>query len=476
MSSIRFGTDGWRAVIAEQFTMENVRIVAQAIATYTIENQLQEQGIIVGHDTRFMGRAFAKEVASVLAANGISSYLVNEPTPTPVVAFGVKHFATSGAVMITASHNPPHYNGIKYIPDYAGPATNQITTRLEQLIHEVMQSHKVKQVRLEEAAAKRKLQYIYLRPHYEAHLRRMIRFDVLKEANLHFVVDPMHGAGIGYVSSILKEHGLRVSTIRDFEDPMFGGELPEPNEKHLTELKEEIRHLGADIGLANDGDADRFGVVDANGRYVPPNQVLALLAHHLVKNRGQTGRIVRTVATTHLLDRIAKQNGLVSVETPVGFKYIGSEMMAGDVLIGGEESGGCSIIGHIPEKDGILTNLLIAEMCAWEKKGIGQILLELHQEYGNLFSTRLDLKTRENTEWLTRIKEKPPAHIGPYPVRRVDQKDGIKLLLDKEQWLLIRPSGTEPLVRIYCEAGSDEELELLKETVADWFAELIDEG
>ncbi|RNB91178.1 phosphoglucomutase/phosphomannomutase family protein [Brevibacillus fluminis] len=475
MSDIRFGTDGWRAVIADQFTMENVRIVAQAIAHYTIENQQQQQGIIVGHDTRFMGRAFAQEVASVLAANGITAYLVNEPTPTPVVAFGVRHFAASGAVMITASHNPPHYNGIKYIPDYAGPATNPITIRLEQLIHQVQQKREVNRISLEEAASKRKLQYIYLRPHYEAHLRRMIRFDVLRGAALHIVVDAMHGAGIGYVSTILKENGLKVTTIRDYEDPMFGGELPEPNDKHLAELKEEIRHARADLGLANDGDADRFGVVAADGRYIPPNQVLALLARHLIKNRKQTGRIVRTVATTHLLDRIARQHGLDSVETPVGFKYVGTEMMAGDVLIGGEESGGCSIMGHIPEKDGILTNLLIAEMCAWEKKSITDILAELHGEYGEFFSTRLDLKTRGNSEWLNQIREKPPVQIGSYEVRGVDQKDGIKLQLDNEQWLLIRPSGTEPLVRIYCEAGSLEELGGLQETVSDWFRDLHDD-
>lgn len=475
MSSIRFGTDGWRAVIADQFTMENVRIVAQAIAHYTLEHQQQEQGIIVGHDTRFMGRAFAAEVANVLAANGIKAYLVNEPTPTPVVAFGVKHFAASGAVMITASHNPPEYNGMKYIPDYAGPATKQITERLERIIHEITRTRQVKRIRMEEAASKRQLQYIYLRPHYEAHLRRMIRFDVLKSANLHIVVDPMHGAGIGYVSSMLKEHGIKVSAIRDCEDPLFGGERPEPNEKHLTELKDEIHRLGADLGLANDGDADRFGVVDAQGCYVPPNQVLALLAHHLIKNRAFTGRIVRTVATTHLLDRIAERHGLEIAETPVGFKHIGAEMIKGDVLIGGEESGGCSILGHIPEKDGILANLLIAEMCAWEKKSMAQIFLALQQEYGKIFSSRLDVKTTADNEWLTKLREKPPAQIGEHQVVAADYKDGIKLSLEREQWVLIRPSGTEPLVRIYCEAGSEEDLRMLKESVSDWFAELNDD-
>lgn len=471
MSRIRFGTDGWRAVIADQFTMENVRIVAQAIARYTLENQQQEQGLLIGHDTRFMGRAFAQEVASVLAANGIKAYLVNEATPTPVVAFGVKHFATSGAVMITASHNPPEYNGIKYIPDYAGPATPQITKRLENAIEHISTSGQVARISLEEAASKRLLQYIYLRPHYEAHLRRMVRFDVIKEAGLHVVVDAMHGAGIGYVSAILKENGATVSAIRDEEDPLFGGELPEPNEKHLNELKDELLHEGAGLGLATDGDADRFGVIDELGRYVPPNQVLMLLTHHLIKNRGLSGRVVRTVATTNRLDRIAQRHGLDVVETPVGFKYIGAEMLGGDVLIGGEESGGCSIMGHIPEKDGILTNLLVAEMCAWEKKKLSHIVADLNQQYGELFTVRLDMKLSADQGWLEKLKQKPPQQVGLFQVVSIDRKDGIKLLLEQGQWILIRPSGTEPLVRVYCEANSASGLQSLQEAVSDWFHE-----
>lgn len=472
MSKIAFGTDGWRAVVANQFTVENVRVVAQAIARYTLELQQQDQGIIVGHDTRFLGRMFAQEVVSVLAANGIRCYLVNEATPTPVVAFGIKHFATSGAVMITASHNPPEYNGIKYIPDYAGPATPRITRRLEEWIEEIQASGDVRSISLEEAASRKVMQYIFLRPHYEAHVRRMVNFEVLRKSDLHVVVDPMHGAGIGYVSSLLSEAGVSVKSIRDHEDPLFGGDLPEPNDKHLTELKAEVINSGASLGLANDGDADRFGVVDRFGQYIPPNQVLLLLARHLVKNRGQQGRIVRTVATTHMLDRIAGHYGLELTETPVGFKYIGAEMLEGDVLIGGEESGGASIIGHIPEKDGILMNLLVAEMCAWEQKGIDQILLELHEEFGELFHTRLDIRFADKDRWLEQILEQPPVRIGPFPVKSVDRKDGIKLLLADDQWVLIRPSGTEPLLRIYCEATTVAALEKLTDAIHDWFTEI----
>ncbi|WP_134684552.1 phosphoglucomutase/phosphomannomutase family protein [Brevibacillus migulae] len=468
---LAFGTDGWRAVMADEFTVENVRIVAQAIALYTIEKGMAEQGIIVGHDTRFLGRRFAEEVVRVLAANGIRADLVNEATPTPVVAFGVKHFGTSGAVMITASHNPPEYNGLKYIPDYAGPATPEITDRLEELIGNVQEQGGVHAIDLEQAAAAQLMQYIFLRPHYEAHIRRLIHFERLRKANLHVVVDAMHGAGIGYVSSILSEAGVKTTTLRDYEDPLFGGSLPEPGEKHLMQLSKEVVMQQADLGLANDGDADRFGVIDEKGKYVPANQVLLLLAHHLIKNRGLKGRIVRTVATTHRLDRIAQRHGLEALETPVGFKYIGEEMRKGDVLLGGEESGGASIIGHIPEKDGILINLLLAEMVAWEGRPITEILEEAYREYGELHTTRIDIRHREKERWLNDFLSMTHRKAGSFPVVSIDRKDGVKLQLQGGHWLLIRPSGTEPLLRIYCEAATAQALEQLKEVVEDWFCE-----
>jgi len=466
---IAFGTDGWRAIVADQFIVENVRIVAEAIARYTVENNQQESGIIVGHDTRFMGRFFAQEVSRVLATHGIKVYLVNEATPTPVVAFGVKHLATSGAVMLTASHNPPEYNGIKYIPDYAGPATPAITKRLEALISDVQDEGEVQPISLEEALSRSCLEYVFLRPHYEAHVHRLIDFKKIKEAGLKVVVDPMHGAGIGYVSSLLAQAGVETISIRESEDPLFGGDLPEPNEKHLVGLSQAVVDNQFDVGLANDGDADRFGVVDRFGHYIRPNQVLTMLTSHLIKNRGLTGRIVRTVATTHLLDRIALHYGLELVETPVGFKYIGAEMLAEDVLIGGEESGGCSVLHHIPEKDGILINLLIVEMCAWENKPIDQILQDLHEEFGELFSTRIDIRLREKDTWLAETLESPPAVIGPYQVKSFQRKDGIKFLLEGGHWVLVRPSGTEPLLRIYCEATTASALETLKEAIRDWF-------
>lgn len=472
MKAIRFGTDGWRAIVADEFTMENVRIVAQAIASYTKEMGQQEQPIIVGHDTRFLGRRFAEEVVRVFTANGIRTYLVNEAAPTPAVAFGVKHFAASGAVMVTASHNPPEYNGIKYIPDYAGPATPAITKRLEEWIGEIEQSGEVRTTSLSEATAQKLLQIIVLRPHYEAHLRRMVNMDVLQRSSLHVVVDAMHGAGMGYVSGMLTEAGVKTVGIRETLDATFGGDLPEPNDKHLSLLKQEVVSRQAALGLANDGDADRFGVVDRFGQYISPNDVLVLLTYHLVKNRNLSGRIVRTVATTHLLDRMAEQYGLELVETPVGFKYIGAQMLKGDVLIGGEESGGASILGHIPEKDGVLINLLLAEMCACEGKGIDQILRDVHDTFGELFHTRLDIRLKEKDQWISQMLSIPPTQVGPYQVRGLNRMDGIKLLLEEGHWVLIRPSGTEPLIRIYCEATNASALEKIKEAIRDWFIEI----
>ncbi|MBO8162299.1 MAG: phosphoglucomutase/phosphomannomutase family protein [Brevibacillus sp.] len=460
--------------MADSFTMENVRIVAQAIASDTCENNREQDGVIVGYDTRFMGRRFAEQVVQVLAANGIRCCLVREATPTPVVAFGVKHFALSGAVMITASHNAPEYNGIKYIPDYAGPAAPAVTAGLEERIREIVRSGHVKRMTLAEAESSGLVEPLDVRPHYADHVRRLIRFDVLKEAGLSIVVDPMHGAGIGYVSQLLKEAGVHTIGIRETVDPLFGGAAPEPIDKNLTVLKAKVLASGADLGLANDGDADRFGVVDHLGRYISPNKVLALLARHLVKNRGWHGRIVRTAATSHLLDRIAERYGLPLTETAVGFKYIGAEMLKGDVLIGGEESGGCSIQRHIPEKDGILTNLLIAEMCAWERKKLDQILSDMHEDVGELFDLRMDRPFSMGKGAWERTMECLPDRVGPFRVLAVDRRDGVKLLLEGGRWMLLRPSGTEPLLRIYLEAASKTELQILTEAVDAWFTGAAD--
>ncbi|WP_232698415.1 phosphoglucomutase/phosphomannomutase family protein [Brevibacillus daliensis] len=469
---IAFGTDGWRAIFADQFTMENVRVVTKAIALYTEENGLKERGVIVGYDRRFMGRSFAEEVGKVLTAHGILTFLVNDATPTPIVAFGVKHFGVSGAIMLTASHNPPEYNGIKYIPEYAGPASASITSRLEELISQIqIDTKQVDTMQIKKAKALKLYKPILLKPHYEAHIRRLIQLETIKQAGLAVVVDAMHGAGSGYMGPILQEAGVKVTSIRTENDPLFGGSMPDPTKKHLSLLQSRVVEEGAALGLANDGDADRFGVVDSDGRYISPNEVLVMLTYHLLKNRQLRGKIVRTVATTHLLDRIAQAYGLELIETPVGFKYIGAEMEKGNVLIGGEESGGASILGHIPEKDGILINLLLTEMCAYEGKKIDQILNEIYSQFGQLFSARLDMKVKNKKRFLQYMEKHPLHQVAGYTVTSIGRIDGWKIVLEDGDWILIRPSGTEPLIRIYCEANGQEELDKVLEAVRDWIEE-----
>ncbi len=469
MTSIKFGTDGWRAVMADQFTFDNVKVVIQAIADYLTVNGLEEKGVIIGYDTRFLAEEFSRKAAEVLAANGIKVYLVDKATPTPVTAYAIKVWKTGGAVMFTASHNPPEYNGVKFIPEYAGPASPDITKELEENIFEVLTGEEIKTMEFYTALENNLVQVINPRPPYEQHLLTLVDTKLLQANPLPVVVDPMYGAGQGYVSKILQELGWDVHTINDYRDALFGGSLPEPNAAHLTELIEKVKALPNSIGLANDGDADRFGVIDSDGTYISPNEVITLLLVHLVKNRKWTGSVVRTVATTHLLDAIAQKYGLEVTETPVGFKYVGEVMLNQEVLIGGEESGGLSIKGHIPEKDGVLANLLMAELRAYEQKHFSELLEEIKLEFGDFVNKRLDLHVPEEKKLklIAQFQEFPPAYIGSNRVVSVNLIDGAKFLLEDNSWILIRPSGTEPLLRIYMETLGQTKLDQLTSAVQE---------
>ncbi|MDA8210659.1 MAG: phosphoglucomutase/phosphomannomutase family protein [Clostridia bacterium] len=463
MANIKFGTDGWRAVMADQFTFDNVKVVIQAIADYFKANEFEERGVIIGYDTRFLAEEFARKAAEVLAANGIKVYLPDKAAPTPVTAYAITVWKTGGAVMFTASHNPPEYNGVKFIPDYAGPATPVITKELEGNIAKVLAGQEIKTMDYATAVEKNLVQTINPRPAYEEHLKDLVDLNLLKANPLPVVIDPMFGAGQGYVSSILKGLGWEVTAIHDYRDPLFGGSLPEPTAAQLTELIGLVKQRQNGLGLANDGDADRFGVIDTDGTYISPNEVITLLLIHLVKNRKWTGSIVRTVATTHLLDAIAAKFGLEVYETPVGFKYVGELMLEKDVLIGGEESGGLSIKGHIPEKDGILANLLMAELRAFEQKQFGELLREIKAEFGDFANKRIDLHVPEEKKnaLIKQLRDKPPEYIGSRRVINVNLADGAKFLLEDKSWVLFRPSGTEPLLRVYVEALGKEALEKL---------------
>jgi alpha-D-glucose phosphate-specific phosphoglucomutase len=467
MSEISFGTDGWRAIIAEGFTFANVRCVSQAIARRLLNLGLKDNGVVVGFDTRFLADKFALVVAEVMAGNGIKVYLCKKHTPTPVVAHAVIVNRAGGAVMLTASHNPAEYLGIKFIPAFAGPALPADIEPITSCMADILQTGAVNRHNLAQAWEKGLVDIIEPKDDYSRHLETLIDFEAISAAGIKVVVDPMYGAGIGYLDTILESHGCDVSTIHNERDPLFGGSLPEPTSHHLKELAEKVRETESDIGVALDGDADRLGVVDPWGRFFSPNEILTLFLEYLVKSRGWHGAVARTVATTHMLDRMAEHYGLPVVETPVGFKYIGQAMREQDAFIGGEESGGVSIRGHIPEKDGILASLLFIEMLAKTGKTAKQLLADISARFGPLYSERLDLRTStEAKDEIVRNMEKwEPTSVAGIPVASLSRLDGLKIILENGNWLLVRASGTEPVFRIYVEAASEDAKKELQQEV-----------
>jgi len=462
VKKIKFGTDGWRDLIAEDFTFANVRLVAQAIANYLKESGLADKGVVIGYDNRFLSEHFAANVAGVMAGNNITSWLPGEATPTPVTAFAVKALDAAGAVMITASHNPPEYNGIKFIPDYAGPATPEITKAIEKHLND-LQADDVYFLPEQTGRERGLVRELDAKPFYFAHLQKIINYRTIHRGSLRIVFDPMWGAGKGYLEELLKGTKNQVEAIHNYRDVLFGGYLPDPNERGLASLRDAVLEKGADIGLALDGDADRFGVIDQQGEYYSPNRILPLILYYLLEDRNWRGAVARTVATTHMLDRIADDYGLPVVETPVGFKYIGQSLIHHRSVLGGEESGGMSVQGHVPEKDGILAVSLIVEMLAAKGKPLKELYQELTDKFGTLVSARLDLrcKPEEKEQLLKRIEEWSPESINGQKVVERNTKDGVKLLLSDGSWVLVRASGTEPLFRLYAEAATQDDVDKL---------------
>ncbi|QGU00443.1 Phosphoglucosamine mutase [Candidatus Syntrophocurvum alkaliphilum] len=465
MSIIKFGTDGWRAIIAKDFTFENVKIVAQGIASYANSKNLGKKGIVIGYDNRFMSEDFAAQCAKVLVGNGIKVFLLKKTAPTPVTAFAIRVNEAGGAIMLTASHNPPNYNGIKFIPEYAGPALPDETDAIEEEVNRVIEGARVYELELEEARKLELLEDIDVDKEYIAHLMKIIDVESFKENDLKVVADPMFGAGVGYLDKILLELGCEVRTINNYRDALFGGSMPEPTVHILSDLKRSVGTYSADLGLALDGDADRFGIIDKEGNFVTPNRFSYLLLNHILKTRSFRGPVSRSIATSHMLDRVAKRNGLSVIETPVGFKYIGEAMRDRACILGVEESGGLSIFGHIPEKDGILACLLAAEMLAKTGKTFDELSEEFYEEYGSVVSERLDIAVRpkEKDEILANMKAYHPKSIAGVKVDTYSDKEGNKIVLDDGSWVLIRPSGTEPLFRIYVEAVESNGENKLKE-------------
>jgi len=464
---IRFGTDGWRAIIADQFTFANVERVSYAIGLYIKDTYAtghdSDIPVFVGYDTRFLADKFAARSAQVLSQMGLNVKLSSRDIPTPCIAWASQAEPSGGALQFTASHNPPEYCGVKYIPPYGGPATTGITAGImDNLKHcpdEILYKHE-EPVRFDPSA-----------PYMEA-IRKLVDMEKIKASGLKVAYDALYSTSRGYLDKLIRECGLTLNIMHNVRDPLFGGGMPEPKPEYLKELMATVDAGRFDLGIATDGDSDRFAVIDDRGYFMTPNQLLCLLTMHLYKNHGMRGAIVRTVATSHMLDLLAAKYELEIIETPVGFKYIGEKMRTADVLIGGEESGGVSIKGHIPEKDGILANLLVIEMIAYEGKPLSKIWLELEADLGTKFFQRrgdLHLTDAVQKRLLTHLDKHPITHLIGEKLSRIDDKDGLKLYHDQDNWLLIRPSGTEPVIRV---SGEGTSAELIDQLMVDFKSQI----
>jgi phosphoglucomutase len=452
---IKFGTSGWRGIIGEDFTFENVRIASQGIANYLRKSGQQGSGVIVAYDTRFLSEKFASEAAKILAINDIKAFLCTRDVPTPCVSFETVRRRAMGAINFTASHNPPEYNGLKFSTANGAPALPEVTKQIEAEIHGVQEKNE----RLDVYEKTELIEEIDPKDRYLTELRQKVDIDVIRKSGLRIAIDSLYGTSRDYLDYFLLEAGVEVKIIHNYRDPYFGGFSPECNEKNLVDLRKVITDESFDLGLATDGDADRFGIVDDRNRFVSPNTILALLSVYLKRYRDIPGGLARSVATTHLIDAIARKLDIPVYETPVGFKYIGELILADKIALGGEESAGMSMYRHLPEKDGILACLLVAEMVARTGKKIGQLIEETHAEFGYFFSKRIDLKlTPQLKESLAAKLADPPKQLDGMDVRDVNTTDGVKLIFNDQTWLLFRLSGTEPVARVYAEACSPKDL------------------
>ncbi|MCL4478660.1 MAG: phosphoglucomutase/phosphomannomutase family protein [Deltaproteobacteria bacterium] len=453
---IRFGTSGFRGIIASDFNFKTLDAAVRAIADYAGSHPLNTPPrLIVGYDPRFMGEVFAKRSAELLAANGIDVLLTMRDTPTPVLSYYVIKHGLDGAVNITASHNPPAYTGIKFTPSWGGPAMPEETKKIETLANHYLREGLFRQ----NAGRTGRIEYIDPMSGYIDGLTDMIDFDIITKANLKIAVDPLYGAGRGYMRSICDTYGIKCVSIHEARDPYFGGGAPDPEETHLAEL---IKILKEDetiaLGTATDGDADRFGIVDRGGKFISPNYVLAVLSEYTLSTRDYEGGLGRSIATTHLMDRIARQHQREIYETPVGFKYIGKLLTEEKIVFGGEESGGLSIAGHVPEKDGILAGLLVLEAVSRRNKSVGFLIEDVYKMVGTLYSARKDIELSEHSAANARaLMENPAKLVDALKPVNIDRTDGLKFLLEGGAWLLLRLSGTEPVIRIYAEGRRIEE-------------------
>ena len=468
--TIKFGTDGWRGIIAETFTFENLRLVSQAVADHLLDitGSSANPEIVIGFDTRFLSDRFAAEVARVMAANGITAHLARADAPTPAISYNVVHKKAAGGIMITASHNPPRYNGFKVKAPYGGSAPKDQTAAIAQKLFSIHSQIGANLMDYKKAMEQGLIQrFDPAWPYYEHLTTNLVNMDIISNNELEVVVDAMYGAGRGVFRELLARTRTKVRELHSQLNPGFGGIHPEPVERNMKELITTVQNEKAHLGIATDGDADRIGAVDENGNFVSPHTIMALAVRYLVERRGMTGAVAKTISSTLMLNRIAKKYGLVLHETPVGFDIIAQLMINDNILLGGEESGSISIKGHIPEGDGILMGLLLMEIVADANVPLSILIEDLQQNFGPVVYKRDDIHLKNpvsKSDMVKRLAENAPSKMAGESVVKIDTYDGVKYHLADDSWLLIRPSGTEPLLRVYAESSSEPAVKALLKT------------
>jgi phosphomannomutase len=507
VTNIKFGTSGWRAIIAEEFTVANVRRAVTGIARYVAGKKPNGARVIVGRDPRYMGERFVAIAAEILGSFGVQPLVIAEPAPTPAISYEVIRLKADGAINFTASHNPPEYSGIKFSTPDGAPALPEATSAIEALIAEngrvagasadAMIGVKLKEQTAsvlrtlnprEERIIKMRFgvedgsehtgpekvepQSIDPKPAYLARLKEIVDLPLIRASGLKVVFDPLWGAARGYSDELLREAGIPVATVHDVRDVLFGGHAPEPEDHLLDEMRQQMKGTGARIGIATDGDADRFGVVDEDGTFIQPNYVIAVLFDYLVESRGWKNGVAKSVSTTNMVNALAEHHNVPLYETPVGFKYIGELIKQDKIAIGGEESAGLSIRHHVPEKDGVLAGLLCCEAVARRKKSIGEQIKDLFGKVGSFYARRENFSlTPEVKEKFTSKMKSDPAELSGRKVKQLVRSDGLKLILDDGSWVCYRMSGTEPVVRVYSEAKSEQDLARLATAAKDWIGQ-----
>jgi phosphomannomutase len=467
--AIKFGTDGWRGVIAEDFTDENVRKVVHAIARYVVRAEKPGRGVLVGYDTRLGSEHSARLAAETVAATGTPVWLATEECPTPAVSLLVRQRGAAAGIQITASHNPHRWNGVKLKASYGSSASAAIVAQVEIELSKVLRDGVPTLPPRPDL-----LHPLDVRTPYLETLSRLVDWDRLRRSRLRFLIDPMHGAGRGLLRELFRQQAIEADEIRSNRDPLFGGVNPEPIEPHIEALRQAMRQGHHDAGFAFDGDADRIGAIDPDGTFITPHQIFAILFWHLAHTRQLAGDVVKSFSTTKMIDKIAAKLGRKVWETPIGFKYVCDRMLESDVVIGGEESGGIATKLHLPERDATVSALLLAEVMAWHNKHLGELVAMLHHEFGEHHYGRVDLTLQDGQKEkaIDRFSDPKFSHLLDWPIVRREDLDGIKVYLGDIGWAMVRASGTEPVLRVYAETTSAETTRRVLEQITSSVREL----